>query len=199
MSVITRHGGTQQDTMAMPALRLFTVDEYRRMEKTGIIAEDDRVELLEGVILQLGPMNAPHVLAIARCDYLLHRQLTDDYLVSVQSAIVLDRFGAPQPDLAVIRQRLYADVPTAADVVLIIEVSDSSLAYDRGRKRRNYAAAGIAEYWIVNLVDRLIERYTAPDSDDYSQVVRALAGGSLASTVLPLTIALDEVLPPGGN
>ncbi|MGN6696590.1 MAG: Uma2 family endonuclease [Thermomicrobiales bacterium] len=185
--------------MAIPAQRLFTVDDYRHMEEAGIIAEDDRVELLEGIILQMSPMNAPHVLAIGRCDHLLHRQLTDDYLVSVQSAIVLDRFGAPQPDLAVIRQRLYADVPTIADVVLVIEVSDSSLAYDRGRKRWNYARAGIAEYWIVNLVDRLIERYTDADGDDYTEVVRALAGGSLASTVLPLTIAVDEVLPPGGN
>jgi Uma2 family endonuclease len=148
--------------MAMPAWRLFTVDEYRRMGEAGIIADDER-------------------------------------LVSVQSAIVLNQFGAPQHDLAVIRQRLYAAVPTVADVVLIIEVSDSSLGYDRGRKRRNYAGAGIVEYWIVNLVDRLIERYTAPDGDDYTEVVRALAGGSLASTVLPLTIAVDDVLPPGGN
>jgi Uma2 family endonuclease len=199
MVVTAWRGGNQEDTMAIPAQRLFTVDDYRHMEEAGIIAEDDRVELLEGIILQMSPMNAPHVLAIARCDHLLHRQLTDDYLVSVQSAIVLDRFGAPQPDLAVIRQRLYADVPTIADVVLVIEVSDSSLAYDRGRKRQNYARAGIAEYWIVNLVDRLIERYTDADGDDYTEVVRALAGGSLASTVLPLTIAVDEVLPPGGN
>ena len=185
--------------MAMPAFRLFTVDEYRRMEETGIIAEDDRVELLEGVILQMSPRNAPHILAIARSTRVVSRQLTEDYLVSVQSPIVLDRFGAPQPDLAVIRQRLYTDVPTAADVVLIIEVSDSSLTYDRGRKRRNYARAGIAEYWIVNLIDRLIERYTAPEGEDYTEVVRALAGGSLASTVLSLTIAVDDVLPPGGN
>ena len=127
---------------------------------------------------------------------LLSRQLGDDALVSVQNPLRLSDDDEPQPDLAVLRDRDYGDaVPTAADALLVIEVADTSRDADRNTKLPLYAAAGIAEAWLVDLVAESIERHTEPRANGYRLIARAGRGESLASTVLPaLTLVADAVL-----
>jgi Uma2 family endonuclease len=145
------------------SLRRFTVDEYHRMIQTGILDETDRVELLDGFVVLKMPRNPPHDSTIQRLQRQLYRVLPQGWDLRTQSAITLSE-SEPEPDLAVVRGEgsLYTSRhPGAGDVAVVIEVADSSLDRDR-LKGRVYAAAGIAVYWIVNLVDRHIEEYSLP-------------------------------------
>ena len=116
--------------MAVPiARRRFTVEDYHRMAEAGILGEDDRVELIAGEIVEMSPVGGRHVEAVSRFTRLLSRQVGDGMLVNVQSPIRLANDGEPEPDLAVVRDRAYGgELPTAADVLLVIEVADTSLA-----------------------------------------------------------------------
>lgn len=128
---------------------------------------------------------------------MLNRRAGDDVIVQVQNPIVVPDRSEPQPDLALIPRRIdRRALPSAADVLLVIEVSDSSLHYDRTTKLPLYAAAGIPEAWIFDLTGDRIERHTEPDPNGYRQTIRADRGQSLVSTVLPtVTLSIDQVLP----
>ncbi len=178
--------------------RRFTIAEYQRMGEVGILGEDERVELLAGEILQMSPIGVRHARCVARLTRLMVRQTGPDMLVGVQNPIYPGGENAPQPDLAIAHDRdpdpgdLW---PTLADIVLVIEVSDSTLAYDRGTKLPLYAAAGIAEAWIIDLAAATVERHTDPRDGLYHLVARARPGESLASTILPaLTIPVADIL-----
>jgi Uma2 family endonuclease len=145
-------------------MRTFTVDEYHRMIQVGILGEDDDVELLEGYIVPKMPHNPPHDGTIQVVNKRLLRLLPPGWDVRVQSALTLPD-SEPEPDLAVVRgdERIYLQHhPGPADVGLVVEVADSSLDRDRDDKGRLYARAGVGCYWIVNLVNRQVEAYTAP-------------------------------------
>lgn len=172
----------------------FTVEDYHRMGEAGIFTEDDRVELLEGEIYAMSPINDPHAGSVNRLTIRLARSVGEDILVSVQNPVRLAGNSEPQPDLALIRATV-TGVPRAADALVVIEVADSSRAYDRGRKMPLYAAAGIPELWLVDLVARAIERYSDPGDGRYRQLTTFGPGETLTSTVLPgIAIAVDEVL-----
>lgn len=164
--------------MGMPLThRRFTVDEYFRMAETGILTEADRVELLDGEIVNKVTINPPHAGCVKRTARLLHTVCGDAVIVGVQDPIVLGNHSAPEPDISVLRR--HADWygshhPRATDVLLVIEVADQSLAHDRAHKLPLYARAGIAEAWLVNLRDDVIEVYREPRAGDYAvrQVVR---------------------------
>jgi Uma2 family endonuclease len=165
------------------ARRLFNVAEYYRMAEAGIFSEDDRVELIEGEIAQMTPIGSGHAGRVLRIGTLFSRQVGDAALVNVQNPIRLGDFSEPQPDVALLRPRddFYAQGhPTPADVLLLIEVADTSLAYDRGVKAPLYARARIPELWIVNLLEDLIEVYTDPVDGAYRQVRRARRGETLS-------------------
>jgi Uma2 family endonuclease len=117
-------------------------------------------------------------------------------IISVQNPIRLDDDSMPLPDVAALRRRNYiAALPTPADVLLVIEVADSSLAYDRGTKFPRYAAAKIPEAWLVDLAAGIVERHSEPRDGLYRQITLARAGDTLASTILlELTIPIDTVL-----
>lgn len=181
--------------MAAPAVRRFTVAEFERMGEAGIFGEDDRVELLAGEIVTMSPIKELHVLVVNRLGYRLYRAVGDDLTVSVQNPIRLGEHDEPLPDLAVLRgaDRGLAD---AADVLLVMEVADSSRDYDRNRKLPRYAAAGIPESWLFDLVAGIAERHTDPHDGLYRRVALARRGESLESTVLPgLTINVGDILP----
>ncbi len=126
----------------------------------------------------------------------MNRRLGDDYIVSVQNPVRLPGDNEPQPDIVVTRrQGRKGGVPAAADVLLLIEVSDTTLAYDRRVKLPLYAAAGIPEVWIVDVAGAAIERYTEPREGGYGRTFRAHRGPTITSTVLPaLVLPVDAVL-----
>ncbi len=189
---------TRTQAQTPPTRHHFTVAEYGRMGEAGIFGEDDRVELIAGEIVDMSPINPRHASCVKRFNRHLNRSVGDAAIIGVQDPIQLDDHSAPQPDLAVLRPRddAYArSHPTPGDVLLVIEVSDTTLAYDRGVKLALYAAAGIAESWIANLVDRRLERYTEPRDGAYRRVDYAQRGETLASTVLPdLVLPVDTLL-----
>jgi Uma2 family endonuclease len=164
----------------------FTVDEYERMAEVGILGEDDRVELIWGEIVEMSPIGARHVACLRQTSRACHRQLGDDVFIHVQDPIRLLHDGEPQPDLSLIRVTYdQARVPAASDVYLVVEVADSSLEYDRSVKLPLYAASGIPEAWLFNLIANRLERHTDPAPGGYQIVAFAEGGQQLPSTVLP--------------
>lgn len=151
-----------QGTMA--GFRRFSVAEYHRLIELGVLTEDDNLELLEGYLVHKMTRNPPHDAAIQKGTKRWLRLLPAGWDLRVQSAITLAE-SEPEPDFAIVRGDETAYLtrhPTATDLGLVIEVSDSTLPGDRDDKGRIYARAGIACYWIVNLVDRQVEVYTSP-------------------------------------
>jgi Uma2 family endonuclease len=177
--------------------RRFTVEEYHRMGEAGILRNDERVELIEGEIVQMNPIGGRHIRCVNELNWLLGQQLRDrGFRVSVQNPIRLNGGLEPQPDLAVIRAGDYASsLPGPGDTLLVIEVSDTTLGYDRNVKLAFYARAGIGEAWIVDLPNGAIERHNDPSEDSYRRMERAGRGRSLTSEALPgLTLHTDAVL-----
>ncbi len=145
-------------------IRHFTVAEYHRMIELGLLTEDDAVELLEGWITPKMPRNPPHDGTLDRAEDALTSRLPSGWRVRSQKAITLAD-SEPEPDIAIVpgpAARFLQHHPGPADIALLVEVSDTTLSHDRNDKCRIYARAGIAEYWIVNIVDTRIEVYTDP-------------------------------------
>jgi Uma2 family endonuclease len=146
-----------------PTPRRWTREEYYQLGELGLF-HGQRVELIEGEIMVLSPQNWPHTSTVARVGEALHRALGTGFWVRMQFPLNLST-SDPEPDVSVVVGRLedYSDHPTTA--ALIVEVSESTLTYDRTRKASLYARAGIADYWIVNLVNNQVEVYRDPRSD----------------------------------
>jgi Uma2 family endonuclease len=176
--------------------RRFTVSDYEQMAAAGILGEDDRVELIAGEIVEMSPIGGWHVESVGRLTRTVSRAVDDTLLVSVHSPIRLSDDSEPQPDLAVVRDRAYeGELPTAADVLLVIEVADSSRDFDRSVKLPRYAAAGIPEAWLFDLTSETSERHSKPRGGRYGLIAVAGRGDTLTSTVLPaLTIDVDAML-----
>jgi Uma2 family endonuclease len=144
-----------------------TVDEFERLEES---LGDVRIELIDGRVFGRDDMNPPHVVATGRTKQSVERLLPSGRFIRKDEPVRIPDFNEPFPDLAVARGDLetYADRhPRPEDVSLVIEISDTTLAKDRGEKRVNYGRAGIPLYWIVNLVDRQVEVYSGPQPDGY--------------------------------
>lgn len=175
--------------MITPTLRRqFTVDDYARMRETGILSEDDRVELLDGAIYSMSPLGPLHIALVNRLNKLLMKQVSDDAVVSVQNSVRLDDYSEPQPDIAILR--LQADdyeqeLARPDDILLLIEIADTSLEYDRDQKLPRYAASGIAEVWIVDANQQMIEQYTQPLQGQYTHIHKCLKGNTIQSTMMP--------------
>lgn len=187
--------------MATPLPRYhFTVAEYERMGAAGIFGEDARVELVRGEVVAMSPVGPRHADSVAMLTRRLTRQAPDDVLVTVQSPIRLPDDSEPQPDLALVRFARYTRaLPGGADVFAVVEVSDTSRDYDRAIELPLYAAAGIPEAWLADLVAGRLERHSEPGPDGYQQIALAGPGQTLASTVFPqAAIAVNDVLSPPG-
>ncbi len=181
-----------------PSLWRFTVEDYHRMAHAGIFMEDDRVELIDGEVIEMSPIGGYHVACVARLNRLLVERLGDDAFVNIQSPVHLNRRSEPEPDVAVVVARRYGrDLPAADDVLLLMEVSDTTLNYDRHRKLPLYARSGIQEVWIVDLAGQAIERHTRPGLDGYQETVRSGRGESIESQAVPgLVLDVAAVLGP---
>jgi Uma2 family endonuclease len=176
----------------------FTVDEYYLMAQGGVFAQDDRIELIEGEVIEMSPIGKRHAACVRRLDRLLNRNAGDSAIVSVQAPISIDDFSEPQPDVALLKPRtdFYSDShPTPADVLVIIEVSDTSVEYDRRVKLPLYARAGIPEAWLVILPKDLIEVHGEPKNGKYQRVQRLKRGKTVVSSSLAgLSVKVDDVL-----
>lgn len=179
--------------------RRFTIHEYHRMGETGIIHEDERVELIDGEIIMMAPIGGRHVETVNRANELFVVRLAGRAVVSIQNPVVLSERGESQPDLVVFRRHpdLYAaGPPGAADALLVLEVADSSLDYDRGVKLPRYAAAGIPEVWIVDLHAHAIEIYRDPAGEGYRTKIVVGSGGVVAPAAFPeVELAVDDIIP----
>lgn len=177
--------------------RLFTVDEYYRMGEAGILRPDDRVELIEGEVIEMVPIGSHHAgVVINLTSLLFHGTAPAEATISVQNPVRLSDLSEPVPDLAVLQPRSYTEAhPTPADVMLLIEVSDSTLLYDQRVKVPLYARSGIPEVWIVNLTNRSVEVHRERCRDGYDVRQVAERGNHVTPQALPhLTIAVDDIL-----
>jgi len=148
-----------------PAPHRFTREEYHRMGEAGLFA-NERVELLDGAIITMSPQKSAHASAVSRAAYSLIRLLGSSFLVRAQLPIVLDDWSEPEPDVAICAPEpthYQSAHPTAADALLVLEIAESSLAYDRGQKAAAYARSGIPMYCVVDLTARQVEVMTERD------------------------------------
>jgi Uma2 family endonuclease len=177
--------------------RLLTTEAYHLMIEAGLLTEDDRVELLHGEIIDMGPIGPKHSAFVRRLDQQLQQRYQGKLQVSVQCPIEATPFSEPEPDLCLLapREDFYElSHPKPEDVFLVIEVADSSLEKDRQIKLPAYAQAGIPVLWIVNLIERQVEVYTQPTGDRYKLRELALPGDTLSLPELDATLSVDEVL-----
>ena len=177
----------------------FTVAEYHRMAEAGILGEDSRVELIRGQIVDMAPIGAPHLGMVNRLTHLLPGVLAGRGMLSVQNPVRLDDGSEPEPDVAVLRPRAddyQTATPCPPDVLLLIEVADTSLDDDRAIKLPLYAENGIAECWIVNLLDRVVEVCRQPRNGRYTDIRRIGAGEILDIMLLPgVALPVVELFP----
>ena len=148
----------------------FSVDEFYRMGETGIIGREQRVELLEGEVIEMSPIGSQHAACVRRLEKIFGAYFKEKVLLSVQNPIHLNDHSEPQPDIALLRPRadFYSQShPAPRDILLVVEVADASLEDDRLVKSLLYAKSGIKEYWIINLIEKNIIIYRNPSSDGY--------------------------------
>ena len=167
--------------------RLLTVDEYHRMGEAGILTDDDRVELIEGELVAMAPIGSEHIASTNALNRLLVLAVGDRGIVSVGNPVRLNRHSEPQPDFAVLKPRddYRKTLPRPEDTMLAVEVSNTSLEFDRKVKLALYARGGIPEVWIVNLAAEEVEVHRSPAADNYTSVTRAGRSDDLTIEALP--------------
>lgn len=188
--------------VAAPTRYRFSVEEYHRMGDAGILGPEERVELIRGEIILMSPINPPHNGTVNMLARILFGQLVGRAVVQVAGPARLDEWSEPQPDIAVLRWRedAYATVPVLPeDVLLVMEVAYSSLAYDRDVKALDYAAARIPEYWLWDLQHHALLLHRDPHEDGYHQVITLRGDQSASPLAFPdIVLVVDQVLPAVG-
>jgi Uma2 family endonuclease len=186
-----------------PVRHSVSVDEFERMVEAGVFAPDERLELIDGEILDMSPIGDPHMACVDRLTrWFAPLTISERAIVRVQGAFVASDISRPQPDVALLRPRddFYATRgPRPADVILAVEVADSSLRYDREVKRSLYAAAGVSEMWIVDLKGGGVDIATEPSASGYANLMRAKPGDTIAPAAFPdVTLAVAQLFgrPP---
>ncbi len=178
--------------------RAFTVEQYDRMIETSVLREGERIELIEGNIIEMSAIGVRHAYCVSRINYLIRQSVKDFAIVSVRNPIQIGELSEPEPDIVLLVRRddYYRNQhPQPADVLLLIEVSDSSLEYDRRVKLPLYARAEIKEFWLVNLIAERIEIYAEPASGEYKFVKYVRRGETLTSiNISNLTLDADALL-----
>jgi Uma2 family endonuclease len=179
--------------------RRFTVDDYHRMGDAGILLEDDRVELIYGEILAMSPIGNPHNAAVDRANRALVRAAGDSAIVRVQGSVRLNNYNEPQPDIVLLKPRddFYAvGGANPSDILLIIEMADSSLRYDRKLKARLYAEMRVVEYWVADLNAERVYSYSDRQEKSYRVVRQFRKGESISPELLPdCRIPVESLLP----
>jgi len=182
----------------LPPVRRLTVEDYHRMGATGILSEDERVELLDGELYEMTPIGDGHIGGVIGLDYFLNLRLAGRAFVSAQNPIQLNDYSEPEPDIAILRLRAdnyRTGKARPEDILMLAEVSESSLEYDRYTKLPRYALSGIAEVWIVNLIDQVIEVYCDPQGQNYTTHTIHQRGETIHPLAFPdVSIKVEEIL-----
>lgn len=181
---------------AEPQRRRFTVHEFQQMGEAGIFAPEERVELIDGEIIQMTPIGPRHMEAVFALEDFLRPAVGPDIRVSVQGAVQLPD-AQPQPDIVLLRRSDWQKgrLPEPSACLLVVEVADASVDVDRGAKRRSYARALIPEYWVVDLPAQTVVLHLQPSDGDYRQVTEHRRGTSFTSPALGArTIHVDDVI-----
>lgn len=182
--------------MAEPLKRLFTVSEYHSMAEAGILSEDDRVELIEGEIYRMAPIGSRHAGCVNR---LIHLFKGAEGILAAQNPVVLNDFSEPQPDMALLRWRddFYASShPNPDDILLLIEVADTSVGFDRRVKIPLYARRGIRELWLVDLKKDTVEVHRQPSPTAFRDVRKLRKGDRISPLAFPdLELNVGDILP----
>jgi Uma2 family endonuclease len=175
-----------------------SVADYHRMAEAGVLAQDARVELIEGEIIDMAPTGTRHYWAVLRLSRLLHRTVADRAMVAGQSSLRLNDFNEPEADLVLLDASTEAHddrLPLGTDALLVIEVSDTSLAYDVKTKATLYARYGVPEYWVIDLQHRKLHRFTQPKEGTWSNIQTIDKPGVVELPGLPgLSIDIGSVL-----
>ncbi len=148
-----------------PQSKQFSIEEYHQLLELGFFKEDDRIELVRGDLIQMAAKGTKHIFCCQELSRILHNLIAQQAISRCQDPIVLASGSEPEPDFAIVRlspDRYRSRKPEAEDILLLIEVADSSLEYDRTTKGSLYAEAAIEHYWIFNVLDRQLEVYQAP-------------------------------------
>ena len=181
-----------------PQRKQFTVEEYYQMGEAGILTEDDRVELIEGEIIQMAPIGISHSSLVDYLTNTIARMARKKGIVRTQNPIRLSDISEPQPDIALLKYRddfYRKNHPTSEDVYLIIEVADTSLQYDRDTKVPLYARHDIPEVWIVDIQGQAIEVYRNPKEGQYLEISRLSPEQKIAPMHFPeLVLSVKEIL-----
>jgi len=181
-----------------PARRLFNVDEYYRMAEAGIFGPDERVELINGVIIEMAAIGSRHAARTRRLMRWFDLRLGERAIVSVQSPVRLSTSAEPEPDIAILRPReddYESSHPGPGDVLLLIEVADTSLSFDQRTKLPLYASENVPETWLVDLPHQRVYVHRRPENGRYQDVEAFARGADLSPLAFPdLRITVDEIL-----
>jgi len=181
-------------------LRQWTVEEYHRLAEMGVFDPQERVELLDGQIILMSAKGTAHACANRRADKRFRQLLGDRVEVCIQDPIQLSDRAEPEPDIAIVKRDRFEYAnrhPNPSDVLLIVEIADTTLKYDREIKALAYARAGIGEYWILDVVDRRLLVFRQPTPNGYQQ--QTIVSETESPTLLQFpnaTIAVSQLLPP---
>lgn len=179
------------------AKRLLTVAEYHKMAEVGILDEDDRVELINGEIIEMSPIGKLHVNRVNRITSIFKKLPDEKAILSVQNPVSIAPYSEPEPDISLLEFRAdfyEEDLPKAENVLLVIEVADTSLGYDREVKKPLFANAGIPELWIVNIEDEQIEVYKTPQNGDYVAQRVFKRGETIQLEHLDFSVEVERIL-----
>ena len=178
--------------------RKFTVKQYHKMVESGILSENDRVELIRGEVIEMSPIGLRHAAFVKRLNRLFYCKLGDRVFVGVQDPVELDDTSEPQPDVVLLQPRedfYESSPPQSSNIFLLVEVADTTVQYDREVKIPLYVENNIAEVWLVDINGQFVEVYREPTSDTYQTVRKLEKGTRLSVLAFPdVTIIVDEVL-----
>ncbi|QGP92833.1 Putative restriction endonuclease [Neomoorella glycerini] len=181
------------------ARRRFTVEEFYQMARAGILGENDRVELIDGEIIEMVPIGTRHAACVRRMDRIFSTKIGNNALVDTQNPLRLDQNSEPQPDLMLLKPRddYYASFhPRPEDVLLLVEVADTSVAYDREVKVNLYAKGGVNEVWLVNLQAQQVTAYRLPSPSGYREIKEYGRGDHISLLAFPgLNIPVQDIIP----
>jgi Uma2 family endonuclease len=175
-----------------PTRHKLTVEDYHKLGEAGILTQESRAELIQGELIDRASIGGAHMGLVNRLNRLLVLAVRDRGVVSIQNPVTLPPDSEPQPDVAILTpgpDTAGASVPRPEDVLLLIEVADSTLAYDRNTKLMLYAKAGVAEAWIVNIQAKCVEVYRGPSPDGYREKMEM----GLRDVVAPLSLPTVEL------
>jgi Uma2 family endonuclease len=178
--------------------RKFTVKQYHQMAEAGILTEDDRVELIRGEIVEMTPIGRHHAACVNRLAELFFVRLAQTVIVAVQNPVELDNNSEPQPDLVLLRRRAdfyEAGHPQSEDILLLVEVADTTVEADRNVKIPLYANSGISEVWLVDINAQCLEVYRQPSEKGYQIIQKYYRGQTVTIQAFSeVSFTVDEVL-----